>query len=338
MKILMIKRGALGDVLMTTPLIRQLKLQDKSISIDFLIAKSFKSVITNNPYINNIYSIEDVWFNLKNIFRLFKVIRQLRNKYDYVFVLDKHYYFAFMASLIGGKVIGFGRDKLSKVFLTNWTFYNDLDRYQVLYYLDLLKVTSITSPDYNNIQLDLVISDNDKSYVVNYLKMHNITNFVIVVNSGGNNQFETSGIRMLPDDKALYLIENLAKKYIVLLIGGNFDKHKYSYYCDTLKDPQIINLAGKLSLEQSAYIMTYAFQIYTTDCGAMHLAISQNVDNKMICFFGPTNPNHILSANFRGQVFWSDKSTYDENYQLYGKLTTKRTFFNNLNLQKLFLN
>lgn len=338
MKILLIKRGALGDILMATPLIRQIKQALPECQLDFLTANPFKVALQNNQYINNLIGLDGKLFTIKYLPILLKQLIKLRNTYDYIFVLDKHYYFSFLAFIIGGKKrIGFVRDFIANVFLNYKVKYNELNRYQVLYYLDLLLASGISKPDYNDINLDFFILEKNKNEVDQCLREDNLSEFIIVINSGGNNEYETSGIRMLPSDKIMELLKYLTSKKKVLLVGADIDSKNYSYYMEVLNNSNLVNVAGKFNLEQTGYLLRKAIKIFSTDCGVMHLAISQGLHEKLVCFFGPTDPVHVLPKNNDVVVYWQDQDIFDKNYQLFGKFNNKRNFFKKLDVKSFLI-
>ena len=55
-KILIIRLSSLGDVLLTTPLIRTIKNKNPSIQIDFVVREEFIEAVQNNPNVSKIYS------------------------------------------------------------------------------------------------------------------------------------------------------------------------------------------------------------------------------------------------------------------------------------------
>ncbi len=338
-RILLLKRGAMGDILMTSPLIRQLRQNYPNSQIDYCLAKPFESVLSKNQNLNNIIALDDKVFTIKGIFKFIKFLLSIRRKYDYVFILDKHWYFNLMSKIIGATNIGFCRDKLSKLLLLKSVEYSNLNRYQVLYYLDLLNASNLTVPNYEDVSLDLAISDDDKLNIANKLAELQIDKYVVIVNSGGNNQYETSGIRMLPKEKILQLIKILLDKGLkLILLGGNQDKENYANYINALNNHEnLYNFAGVLSLASSAWLIKKAEHFYTTDCGAMHLGIAMKTYTKMTAFFGPTNPRHIVPLQHMNCTVWSDESIYDPNYQLYGDIDSRHQgFFNDIDINKYF--
>jgi ADP-heptose:LPS heptosyltransferase len=346
LKVLLIKRAALGDILMATPLIRQLKQKIPNLQLDFMCSDEFAGVLRHNQYIDNLITLQSDSFSIRKILTFMQFALSLRGRYDYVFVLDKHYYFNFISRLITKNTVGFVREGISCLFLRYQVRYNDVMRYHGLYYLDLLKASKLALPDYSDYKLDFSLKSNDMSAIRDILQKYDLldSEFVVVINSGGNNRFESGGIRMLPESKALELINQLCATMTrkVVLLGGRDDEINYNNYLNLIKatnyppvisgKPGIINLAGQLSLEQSAALMTYAKKIYTTDCGAMHIALSMRLFDELFCFFGPTCPNHVLPPHMGVAYYWEDRELFDKRYPLYGKKPENRVFFTKLNM------
>ena len=62
-KILFMRYDRIGDMIITTPVFRELKLANPKISISVLASKTNQEVLLNNPFIDSIY------INNKNTFR-----------------------------------------------------------------------------------------------------------------------------------------------------------------------------------------------------------------------------------------------------------------------------
>lgn len=339
MKILLIKRGAIGDLLMATPLIRQLK-QRLNCQLDIIVGKSASSALVQNQYLDRQIILADNDFTLRGVANLFQELLKLRKQYDYAFVLDKHWYFNCMAHLLGAKVIGYTRDMISNLVLYKKVVYNDVNRYHSLYYLDLLKVSQLAAVDYTDLKLDLTISTADKLAVEEFIFENKLTSYVVLVNSGGNNSYEQDGLRMLPMEKVLELVKLLLERgYKLLLLGAKVDFMHYHKICASFPDNHnLYNLAGKFNLAASSYLIGRATHFYTTDCGAMHLGVAAEALDKMTAFFGPTNPAHILPTACLEQVaIWQDAGIYSPMYQLEGsRQNPEPEYFTNLE-PKLYL-
>lgn len=338
LKILIIKRGAIGDLLMATPLIRQLKTR-LDCKLDILVGKDAAVAIKDNPYLAKRYILPDKSFALSGFLHLARFLCKFYKRYDYVFVLDKHWYFNLIAKFTGAKVIGFCREWISSFLLYKKVIYKNVERYHGLYYLDMLQASNLAQANYDDIGLDLTITTNDQRIVTKLLTKYNIQNFMVVVNSGGNNSYEQTGIRMLPEDKIVDLLHELLNGgKTIIMLGGNTDLDNYVRYIKKLDNhSRLFNFAGQLSLSQSAYLIRQAVMLYTTDCGAMHLGVINNMPQRMLAFFGPTNPQHILPANYiYTSAVWQDQDIYDKNYQLTGNLRqAEPQYFTKLNVTNL---
>ncbi|MBN4072179.1 glycosyl transferase, partial [Flavobacteriales bacterium AH-315-E23] len=57
-KILLVRFSSIGDIVLTTPVIRCLKQQVKETEIHYLTKRSFSSILTANPHIDKLFTIE----------------------------------------------------------------------------------------------------------------------------------------------------------------------------------------------------------------------------------------------------------------------------------------
>ena len=82
-KILIIRFSSIGDIVLTTPVIRCLYEQVEGSEIHFLTKKQFEPVLSENPFIHKIHTIEykfeDVILNLK------------QEKFDHIIDLHKNF-------------------------------------------------------------------------------------------------------------------------------------------------------------------------------------------------------------------------------------------------------
>jgi heptosyltransferase-2 len=104
----------------------------------------------------------------------------------------------------------------------------------------------------------------------------------------------------------------LQKGFVVLLMGsknesGECEQIKNEILKNSSISNEVINLAGKTSLFESALLLTIAKGVLTNDSGSMHLASVAGVPT--VAIFGPTT----LSAGFRP---WQKKARVVENKDL----------------------
>ena len=320
-KIIFFKLGALGDVLMTTPLIKEVRIKFPHAHIDYYVGEGFKGALEGNKNINNIITFDEKIFYTKNPIKLIKLIKKIKKeKYDIGFVLDKHWIFSLVLML--GKVKerrGFKRGKIS--FNTSNITYKEA-KHEIDYYLMLLK----NEVNENQKNIDFFLSKKDDDFGKKYSKER----YYVIINSGGSNPGESGNIRRLPDKLFVEMVEEISKKFKVFLVGG---KNDYEYYHKFKFGDNVDNISGKNTLKESVAIMKYADKIITTDCGAMHLASA--VNKNLICIFGPTNPKRKAPLWKETKIIWKDEDIYDEKYELYGIIPKDKEFYKKIKVEDI---
>ena len=103
MKILIIRFSSIGDIVLTTPVIRCIKQQVKGAEVHFLLKKSFEAVLENNPFIDKKHFYED---DLRKI-----IIDLKKENFDIVIDLQKNFRSFKIKSALGVKHFTF--DKLN---------------------------------------------------------------------------------------------------------------------------------------------------------------------------------------------------------------------------------
>ena len=82
-KILVIRFSSIGDIVLTTPVVRCLKDQAGIAEVHYLTKQQFEPVLKANPFVDRIYSIKN---------RVGEVIRQLKaERYDHIIDLHKNF-------------------------------------------------------------------------------------------------------------------------------------------------------------------------------------------------------------------------------------------------------
>jgi ADP-heptose:LPS heptosyltransferase len=80
-KILIIRFSSIGDIVLTTPIIRCIKQQMQGVEVHYITKQKFSSIISSNPYIDKLYTIND---------STSEIINQLK-KENYDYVIDLHH-------------------------------------------------------------------------------------------------------------------------------------------------------------------------------------------------------------------------------------------------------
>lgn len=298
MKILLWKIGALGDVLMTTPLIRQLRRALPDARIDYLTGRGCLAVVEGNPHVDRVIGFDESILFGARVARLGEVARLLKG-YDAVFVLDKHWIFEVLAWLARIPVrVGFMRRRHEGLLHTHCTPYGRL-RHEILYYLDLAAAYGLPV-EFNDVRLEL-------PPVAEYPLA---TPYTVLVNSGGANAGETSDVRKMPEALFGALVSHCSAAGPVAFLGSREER---AYY-DRHMGESCVNLCGQTSLREAWSIMRDAQAIYATDSGLMHMGAA--VNPHLTAIFGPTHPARKCPPG--AQWAWVDAQRYDSRYEIFG--------------------
>ena len=326
-KILIFKLGLIGDILMTTPLIREIRTNFPESEIIYYIGdENAFSVLKGNKNIDRVEVFDNYLLFLKDILKLFLLLIKIRKEqFDIAFILDKHWAFGLFIKLCGIPIrVGFDRDG-GGIFNTCNIRYHEA-KHEILYYLSLLESIGI-KPKIDT-QMDLFIDKKEINLANKFFKKNKLQDKIIgIFASDGDIKSERSNplkesrdIRKYPPNKWIELIQKLSKKYKIILFGGPRDKEFNQKMINFLKNKNIIN--GTCStIQETAAIMGKCSLIITTDMGPMHLASA--VNNKIISLFGPTNPARKAPLHKESIAIWKDQDIYDENFELYGRQPNK---------------
>lgn len=272
-KFLIIQTAFIGDVILATPLIKELARIYPNAQIDFLVRKGNESLLANNPNLNQVY-IFDKSKKLKNMFALIKVFR--RNNYDEVINLQRFASSGLITAFSGAKVkVGFKKNPISFLFTK--------------------KINHEIGNGLHEVERNLLC-----------LKHHGANNFAKpeifpskedyhkIVQFQSNNYFCLAPAsiwftKQLPENKWVELGVKLSQKGIIYLVGGPNDEK----FCEKIKDKinsnTCVNLAGKLSFLESAALFQGAKMNFVNDSGPLHFCSAINAP--VSAFFCSTSPD-----------------------------------------------
>ena len=275
---IIIRSGALGDVLLTTPLIKVLA--DSGLEVDYCTSRWASIGLKNNPYINDILEVDDsIFFGKKDISLIKLGLFIRKEKYDAVFVLDKHWLAGIFGFLCGKFRIGF--DRYGEGFANNLNVKFGDRIYEGDKYLQLAQKLGLKIPkDY---KLDYFVQKKDETYAKKILK--NKKDIICILPGGARNPgIRNDNFRRWPIDRYKDLIKKLSHNNFILILGGKDD---ISLTKD-IKGKNILNLTGRTSIDQTAALIKHSNMIICNDSGTMHLAGALN--DRVISIFGATDP------------------------------------------------
>lgn len=250
MKILIVRFSSIGDIVLTSPVVRALKQQLQEVEIHYLTKQGFKSLVDPNPNISKVFTIEQ---------SIDEVITDLKKEqYDWVIDLHNNIRTKGLKSKLRRPHKTFRKLNWEKWLLVNLKKNKLPDIHVVDRYFETVKHLGV-KPDGK--PGDFYIEpDNEVNPENHGLKAGNYITFAIGA------QHET---KCLPPFKIKEIIDKI--NVPVVLIGGPTDEDKVWDIADKGSE-KIWNMCGKLNIQQSASIVKQSKRLITHDTGMMHIA------------------------------------------------------------------
>jgi len=286
-QILIIKLGAIGDVLRTSSILKPLKNKYKPCSITWITKKESLDLLGNNPFIDELVDINNR-----------KIL--LNKKYDLVISLDDDYETCELASKLKKEVLvgSFLDENNNKTYAKSSALWFDMgllggpDRDDLkkankrTYQSILFEILGIKDNDEGP---KLVLTKKDLEFGSLFAKKNGIKkeDLVIGINTSAGERWE---LKRLSEEKTIELIDRLNKetKAKLILLGGPEEKERNERI---LKKTHIIDAGCNNSLREFSSIVNLCSLIITSDSLSLHIALALN--KKVVVFFGPTSANEI---------------------------------------------
>ena len=257
MKILVIRFSAIGDILLTFPVVEALQQKYPTAEIHFLTKPSNKSVLELlSGKVHPRFLQES----------LLETANQLRGeRYDLVIDLHNNLRtFLLQVLMLKGSWNRFRKLNFQKWLFTSFKW-NTLPKVHVVErYAQAAKVKPTS----------VILADNNGTHVVESIP----SNYIAWVLGA------TFSTKQYPLSKLIETIERLDMP--IILLGG--DKENVLASSLQAHFPSLISMDGKTSLTEAALVISKANVVVTNDTGLMHLAAFY--EKPMVCIWGNTVP------------------------------------------------
>lgn len=267
LKLLVIRFSSIGDIVLTSPVVRCLKTQLKDAEVHFLTKNKFAGIVQSNPYISKVYTINKSPSEINT---------ELRNeRYDYVIDLHNN----IRSHLVKWSLLK-PSHSFNKLNIEKWLMvrlkWNRLPNVHIVdRYLDTASFLGIEN---DGLGLDFFIPDKDEIKLIN--EYPQLSNGYVAFSIGGNHN-----TKILPADLVADVIKMLDKPVIIL--GGKDDMERANLITD-LAGAKAINLSGKLTLMESASVVKQSHSVISNDTGLMHIAAA--FQKPIVSVWGNTIP------------------------------------------------
>jgi lipopolysaccharide heptosyltransferase II len=282
-KVLIIRLSSLGDILLSTPIIRVLKKKYKGIQIDYVLKKHYIDALRLNPHISELFLYEKDKSDIKIM------ISELKKRdYDLVIDLQNNYRSSEIKNRLKIKTYKFDKRTLAKFLLVNFK----INRLKNAPPIPERYTASIPGLKLDGEGLELY-TENKPSPLINGKDK-------LIGFAPGSRHFT----KMWPKEYFISLADKTAQAgYTIILFGGKDDLPVCSEISE--KIPRAINLCNEDKLLQTAADMKKCLAVVCNDSGMMHTASAVKVP--VLVLYGSTvrefgftpymNRNLILENN-----------------------------------------
>jgi len=269
-KILVIRFSSIGDIVLTTPVIRCLKIQSGA-ELHYITKKRFEPILKSNP------NIDKLWLYDGNFRKLIPGLKA--EHFDFIVDLHGNPRSSYVRFRLGRPSGSFPKLNIKKWLIVNfkWDFLPGIhivDRY--------FKAAGRLGLKNDGNGLDYFIPEEDE--VVPPFR-----DYIAVVIGGKHNT------KIFPAERVAEVIQRLQKP--VILLGGKEDWVRGEQIV-LLSDKHVKNACGEYRLNQAASIVRQAAAVLTNDTGLMHIAAAFR--KKTVSVWGNTIPGFGMSPYMPG--------------------------------------
>lgn len=293
-KILIIRLGALGDVVMTTIIATAIKQSHPDYEVHYLTQVEIAPVLENHPHIDKVITWNTK--NRKSLKQLLKTGQILFNeRYDIVFNLTNAIRNVFLSVMCCSPKVVFRKytkgSWVEDFFYTAKSVIKDINQPERLY----LGV---------NVDSDQKVNDFLKDYKKPY----------IAIVAGGATDKNRQG-RIWNIDNWKELIEKLQSLYggTIFVCGGKSERN----YHEKLLAKNVVICSGEFDISESNAMFKNIDLMVSGDTGPLHIASAHNI--KTLALLGSTSPNKIkpygengyyISSNDECKYCWKKKCKF----------------------------
>ncbi|HEY5690985.1 MAG TPA: glycosyltransferase family 9 protein [Cyclobacteriaceae bacterium] len=270
MKILIIRFSSIGDIVLTTPVVRVLKTQLDNAEIHYATKVQYRGLLIENPYVDKIHVFDG---------ELQSLIKRLKSeKFDYIIDLHNNLRTRILKMALGVKSFSFNKMNWEKWLMVNFKI-NKLPSIHIVdRYLNTIRQFQVKN---DSLGLDYFIPASDE--VPNDCIPETHRKGFVAFAIGGQH-----ATKKLPVRRIIELCDKINRP--IILLGGKEDidaAEKIERFFNVNNESEInegeiqtnlnkrtiiYNACGKYNLNQSASLVKKADYVFSHDTGLMHIA------------------------------------------------------------------
>ncbi len=267
MKVLVIRFSSIGDIVLTTPVVRCLKKQLPGVELHYLTKSSFKTIVENNPYIDKGHYLEE---------DINTTIEELKaEQFDFVVDLHHNLRTARVKQALEVKAASFPKMNVEKWVLVNLKMNMMPNESIVERYFETVKPLGVQNDGQG---LDYFIPEDDQ-VTDKDIPVSHWAGYVACVIGGSYNT------KKFPVAKWQEFCEKVP--FPVILLGDMGDREQGALIAEQDK-VKIYNACGKFNLNESADLVKKSRIVVSNDTGLMHVAAA--FKKPLVSLWGNTSP------------------------------------------------
>src|SRR5512133_34845 len=302
MKILIISLAGIGDTILATPLIRELRAGYPDARIDaFVLWSGSRDVLQGNPHINAVYQ--------RNLLKQPKMeaLRFLLplHAQGYDISINTHpqsrTHYRLIARIVGAKTrISHTYESFGFVdhFLVNRTLPQDYEKHSVENNLELLRILNKQTSAPNHF-LELFLSPSDNEWAAKFLAAHRIENRRVLGIHSGSGGTKNLALKRWPLENYIQLLQLLkvsSPDISVLLFGGADEEAELERVIRETGWSNVIR-ARTGTLQQAGALMRRCSAVLSVDTALMHVGAAVQAPHQVVIEAPTLNKTNLPYKN-----------------------------------------
>jgi lipopolysaccharide heptosyltransferase II len=273
--VLAVRFSSIGDVLLTTPLLRAIRRRYPHSRITVLTRPAYAPLLSDNPHVNQVLEASP---NTP----LTDLARQLRaERYSHLLDLHDSIRSRLLRLMVPGRWSTYPKHRLARSVLIYTKRNTYRDRRPVAErYFDAARGLGV-APDGD--RPDFFLSPDAERETATWLARAGLTNGRMLALAPG----AAHATKRWPAEYWRVLVGRLLEQgFGVTIVGGSGDAALGDSLAATEAGGRVVNAAGQLGLQGTGAVLRRAMALVSGDTGVMHMAAA--VGTPVVALFGPT--------------------------------------------------
>ena len=288
MKILVISLAGIGDTILATPLIRELRANFPQARIDALVLwAGSKDVLEGNPNLDTVFQQNLLNEPKAKALRFLGPLRQARYDVSVNTHPQSRIHYRLIARFVGARVRlshRYDSSNLLDSLLVNRALPQDYQRHSVDNNLELLSLLG-KKPVLENHQLEIILTASEIDWAKAFLTEHNLAATTMRLGlHAGSGGTKNLALKRWPLPRYLELLKLVRQRWPglgILLFGGPDEEPDLQRILQAHPSPQVIRVRSQ-TLRQAAALIQQCTAFLSVDTALMHLAAAMKTPGQVL--------------------------------------------------------